>query len=77
MNDDEVVAEAARLEAELEAARLEMKDGPEQYQRHVDASHALVEFRQFWRSIGEVVDFGHPGKRTGIAIANNDGSVTP
>lgn len=77
MTDEQIHARAAELADELEAARLEMKDGPEQYARHARASEAMTEFRVYWRRIGEAVDFGHPGKRTGISVSNNDGSVAP
>lgn len=53
------------------------KDGNrvERTPRFLAASQALVDFRQFWRQVGESVNIGHPGRREGIKITNNDGSA--
>lgn len=72
MTHEQVLARAAELETELEAARAEMKNGPEQMARHDAAEEAMTEFRVYWRQIRESVN---GGQHAGVKITNHDGSV--
>lgn len=82
--DEEVLAaEAVRLEDEYHTAHAAVAAAAEgtvewdAAQRRFEAAQdALRAARAHWRAIGEAVDPTHPGHRSGVKVASNDGSVT-